>query len=325
MKKFMKTCAIIALVLLVLGAMLTYIGGSFKSVEIVADVVDNVTNGNISLDLTGLAEWGSNIGESAMEGIERFEETVNYDIDAATIFNDAFEIVTEDVTKSFEAVDITSLEVAAGGCAFTIKESVDENFYVETVGLNKFQSYVEDNTLSVKGTINEVTGIHNTAGSITLHVPAGFVFEEVAMEIGAGAMDLGTVNASKITLEAGAGEILADDIAGEELEVTVGMGECSVDKLQVTKLSGEVGAGNLSFEEVLAEQIELECAMGNLEMEIVGAKEDFNYNIQCGMGNVELGNESYSGLAQDKKVDNGASKNIELDCAMGNVEISFTN
>lgn len=325
MKKFMKNCAIAALILILVGGVLARVAGTIKGTEVVANVVHDVTNGNVQMDLSGIQEWGANISESAVEGIENFENTVNYDIDDATIFEDAYEICVGDTEKSFAAGEIKSLDIEAGGCTVTIVESEDADFHIETHSINKFQTYVEDSTLYVKGTIGSVMGIDNPTGEITLYVPVNYVFDEVELEIGAGILEMGNLQATKVALETGAGEITADTIQCEEFVVSVGMGECVVKEITAKSLEGDVGAGNLEFAKVTADLIEMECSMGNLEMEVTGAKEDYNYNIECGMGNLELGNETYSGIAQEKQVDNGSAKTMDIECAMGNVEISFTD
>ena len=82
--------------------------------------------------------------------------------------------------------------------------------------------------------------------------------------------------------------------------------------------------GHLYLEGAVGDKAEMECAMGSLEMVIEGSQTDFNYDVECGMGNIDLGRSSYSGVAQDKRIDNGAEKRMVIECAMGDVDISFT-
>ena len=56
-----------------------------------------------------------------------------------------------------------------------------------------------------------------------------------------------------------------------------------------------------------------------------GSEEDYNYRIECGMGNVTVGSSSYGGVACEKNIDNGSAYDFDLDCGMGNVEIMFSN
>ena len=41
------------------------------------------------------------------------------------------------------------------------------------------------------------------------------------------------------------------------------------------------------------------------------------------MGELKVGDDSYNGLAQEKQINNNASKNMELECAMGSVVVEF--
>ena len=43
------------------------------------------------------------------------------------------------------------------------------------------------------------------------------------------------------------------------------------------------------------------------------------------MGNIELNGRDYGGFGQERSMDNGVSRQIDLDCSMGYIGISFTD
>ena len=315
MKKFMKSCAITALILIVVGLGLALVGGSLKGTVMIRDVVDSVTGGRVNVDLTGLTNWGISVAED-------MDELVEYELDEAMIFDEGFEIFTGDIEQDYAATEIREIDVEVGGCSFEITESPDENFHVEAAGTKRFQGYVNNQKLVIKGTVNTVLG-NGFSGMIKLQVPADFTFDKVDMEIGAGLMDLGELSAEKLDLEVGAGQIIADKLTLDSLNLSVGMGEIRIDDMLVGKLDAEVGMGNLHAEGAVIEKLIAECAMGNIEMEIQGAQTDYDYSIECGMGNVTIGDNSYSGLANEKTIENGADRKMEVECAVGNVDIRF--
>ena len=62
-------------------------------------------------------------------------------------------------------------------------------------------------------------------------------------------------------------------------------------------------------------------AVGDVNIGIVGEKEDFNYELSCGMGELEVFDESYTSLGKDKEIDNGARYTISLECGVGKVTV----
>lgn len=318
MSKFMRNSAVTALIFIVVGFAMAFVAGSIKGVEVIQSVVDSVTQGRVQLDLNGILseieEW---------EIVKELEENVNYDIDENMIFDDNFEIFSGDAQAQFADVEIGMLDIEVGGCNFVINESTDDVFRVNAEGTRRFQCFVKDRTLYIKGTVKTVVDTNNQC-QITLSVPEGFTFAEVDAEIGAWVMDLGSISADKMDMEVGACQITADTLVADTLNVTVGMGEVVIEDMQVNKLDAEVGMGNFRADGTVSEKADVECAMGNIEMEIAGAQKEYNYDIECGMGNVDIGDNSYSGLANEQSIDNGADRKMDVECAVGNISIRFT-
>jgi hypothetical protein len=61
--------------------------------------------------------------------------------------------------------------------------------------------------------------------------------------------------------------------------------------------------------------------MGNLTMALTGSEDAHSYDVECSMGSVMIGGQSYSGVAEAGW--GSADSHLEIECAMGNVEISF--
>lgn len=353
MKKFMKVCAIIALVLVVLGFMLAVVAGTLTGKKTIKNVVESVTGGRIVVDFDfddddwgvfaresdneigeALGEAGTAIGESIGElgtsigeGIQDSlgtDNEVHYEIEDYIDFDDRYAILNGDVEKYSLGNGVSELEIEAGGCRFEIKESEDDNFYVEAKDIKKFQGYVHNGTLHITGTIGAIKWNESSRCSITLYVPVAYYYDEVDIELGAGAMSIGDLAAGKVALEVGAGQIKAGNIIADTLDISVGMGEAVVDSVQVRKLEGDVGMGHLYLAGSVNEKADVECSMGSLEMVIDGAQSDFDYDVECGMGSIDIGSSSFSSIAQERHIDNGASKKMTVECAMGDVEISFT-
>ena len=340
MKGFMKGCAWAALILIVLGFALTFIGGTYEGSEMVSDVVNKVTDGKVQFDLDGITDWGMSLGEdvadevsSGVEGVlEELDEgvfaelgnTVNYDIDDAAIFNDAFEIYTDDVQIDFQGKAVKKLNVEVGGCDFHVEESTDGEFKITAENAKKVQGYIEEETLYVKATNKTIVDGNDNTCDIILIIPAGYTFEKIDMEIGAGRMALCNLQAEDMELEVGAGKIETKELQADTLKASAGVGEIIIGKMQVTKLDAKVGMGNLKAFGQVSEMVSAECAMGNITLEIDGAQTDYNYSVEGGMGKIEIGEDSYNGVTNEQSINNGADSKMEIECAVGNIQIEFT-
>lgn len=288
------------------------ISGTVKGKALVLKLGDAISTGEWQ------AELGQVIGDGIAEGMD-----VAYDIEDSMIFDKAYEIYRGDVEKYSLGNDVEQLDIEVGGCTLVIESSDDTDYYVEARKTNRFQGFVKDGTLYVKGSVLDA----GDDGKIILYVPAGWEENElgkVDVELGAGAMEIEGIKADEINLEVGAGQITIEKVIADELNANVGMGEIVIKEMQVETLQGEVGMGNLSMKGTIGEKADIECAMGSLEMEIEGTEEDFNYDIESGMGNVCFGDSEYSGIVEERNIDNDASKEMTIECAMGEVSISFT-
>ena len=64
--------------------------------------------------------------------------------------------------------------------------------------------------------------------------------------------------------------------------------------------------------------------MGTMDLEISGQKSDYSYTLECGIGSIQIDGDEYSGLAQEKQIDNpGASRYIDLECGIGTINVAF--
>ncbi|MBO5097638.1 MAG: hypothetical protein J6B96_04915 [Agathobacter sp.] len=127
----------------------------------------------------------------------------------------------------------------------------------------------------------------NSDGALVIVIPQGMKFDKVDLEIGAC-------------------EATIQDLVADEVKVSVGVGEAKVRNLTTSKLDAEAGIGALA-------------------VELVGKQSEYSYNVDCGIGAVTIGSNTYGGLGAETsvKVDNAVGQ-IDVDCGIGEVKITFT-
>lgn len=60
-----------------------------------------------------------------------------------------------------------------------------------------------------------------------------------------------------------------------------------------------------------------------MELNLTGDEKDYNYTLASAMGQVTINGTDYSGLAQEKTVQNSAKKNVNIECTMGKIEVNL--
>ena len=135
------------------------------------------------------------------------------------------------------------------------------------------------------------------------------------------------VKLQELEIEMGAGTVyLNRDIETEKLSVEMGAGEFE-SKNPVTAMEAdlEIGTGSMTFADLSARKTDGECGLGELDLTLTGTQEDYNYDLECGVGNLDVGSDSYSGLGREKTISNkGADRKLDLECGMGNISVDFS-
>lgn len=135
------------------------------------------------------------------------------------------------------------------------------------------------------------------------------------------------VKFKKLSIEMGAGTVYINrDIQTEELDVEVGAGEFeSNGSVTAKKADLQIGTGSMTFADLSAEETDGECGLGELDLTMTGVQEDYNCDLECGVGNMDVGSDSYSGLGREEHISNpDADRKLNLECGMGNVSVVFS-
>lgn len=135
------------------------------------------------------------------------------------------------------------------------------------------------------------------------------------------------VKLQELEIEMGAGTVyLNRDIETEKLSVEMGAGEFdSKNPVTAEEADLEIGTGSMTFADLSARKTDGECGLGEMDLTLTGTQEDYNYDLECGVGNLDVGSDSYSGLGREKTISNkGADRKLNLECGMGNVSVDFS-
>lgn len=181
---------------------------------------------------------------------------------------------------------------------FNIPEEVKDNLLI----------YQEGSELNVEirrmsEVIKEMKNRGEEAG-ITIWIPKDLTMHSASLSCGAGELLVDNIRAAELDLEVGAGTAEITDFTADQLDVSCDVGEVVV-------------AGTANVES------QIECGIGAVTYQANGAKEDYSYDLECGVGTISIGEEEFSGIDTEKRqADAGAV--IDVECNIGTVLITFT-
>ena len=304
MKKFLKFCMIVAVVVLLGGFLITRAWSYGKDPKDLSGVLQEVT--------------GDLIDEVA-EGYHAYQ---GYDINEATMFDRNLEVESGNTDKILDGMNATVLKLELGGCALELETSEQDTTRVTTENAGRFQVYQKGNELNVKATRKAKED--GAECKITLYLPAGYSWDEVDVQLGAGYVNLGIIETLKLEVEVGAGKVTGDGVTAGELELEVGAGEIVMTNVVAGQVEADVDMGNLNLQGVISGNVEARCSMGNITMALDTSVTSYDYELDCVAGSIQLGEEKYGSSAVTKKViQNGAGVKMDLDCSIGNIVVTF--
>lgn len=325
MKNFVKYTAITALVLVVLGTVLLSIGaigGSVQGIKVMDEVVEKVKAGEFSIDASDL-EVLEEMGVKVEEWLDDLGIEPQFTVNTNIKFNENHPIFSSgNMNLNFEEAGVKNLVLSLAACDVDIKTYEGDKIYVDAEYAGKMQAFVESETLYVIAT---QSGLSVSAGSLEIKLPEGMVFEDVKMDFGVGSIDVAKLQGNEVMVSVGAGEFTAKNLVANSVTLSVGAGDATVRDGVLGDVKTDVGAGNIDVTAQITGNVDGDVAMGNLSMVVKGStQQNHNYNIDCSMGEVNVGDYSWAGLAtSDTHINNNATTTFDFDCAMGSIDVKF--
>lgn len=201
--------------------------------------------------------------------------------------------------KMTPAQEIHSLDFSFGLCEVNIIEgdSFDLNIRGDN---NSYTSKVTDGVWKVSLDNNQTA--HCT---IDITIPEGAVFEQVAIEMGAGSLTCpASFQCDNINLKVGAGTMNFSEVTAAQSSTI------------------DVGMGTLTLVGGLENEVTLSTGMGKVQLHLE-EPDDYGYLIDCGMGSVSVDSDTFTGVGQNAKHNTDAPTVFNISCGMGTVNISF--
>lgn len=208
-----------------------------------------------------------------------------------------------DVNFESGLVKKIDIELNHGTVAFHQKDGLQDIEIDATNVYSGFEIYEERNQIVIKQPYYKWWE-NIQAVQIDIYVPTHYSFEEIDINMSVGKAEFNNLSAYQINVDTAAGKLLMDGVICDELNIDASMGKTSLINCSVSH------------------HVDIDLGMGDIDMLLDGHVDDYNYNVDVGMGNVTIGDYQFSGIADQTHYSAG-TKTIDVDCGMGNVTIEM--
>lgn len=290
MKSFTRACLIFSGTVIAIGLVLTIIGGCLGAGSSFAKMVNN---GDFSFS------WGDHPTFIKGEDLNTKNDVFEGDINRINIDLKYAELTIEKTEENTFRVDA---------------ENVANSYVCKNV---EGELIIDDN---IKNWVNYEHDYHPT---IILYIPENVNFEEIDIDMGAGHVNANYLRTLDLSIDMGAGEFDGNNINANDAKLSVGAGYLSIDKFVSNTVKLDCGTGKMEIYGDIQGDADIDCGLGNLELSVSNAESYYDYDIKCGIGNVSVGDQSYSGVACEKEIDNDSEYKMKIDCGVGSVEVNF--
>ena len=226
------------------------------------------------------------------------------------------EILVLDESKTYEVSgEIHSLDIRINAADFVIEHT--DKFSVESN--LKYLSVTEHN--GVLRIVDEAKiGNNYKNAALTLCVPSGTVFDDVAISVGAAKMAIDTLSADSLKLNLGAGDVEFGYLSvTSDIEIEGGAGEITVKDGSLNNLTLDMGVGEFDLTAALLGECDLKFGVGQSDLSLLGGKAAYKLDIEKSVGNITV-----DGVTATDFGSSGDGENrIKIKGGVGTVNIEF--
>lgn len=180
-----------------------------------------------------------------------------------------------------------------------------------------FTSSLNNGVLKIEETSKKLWN-NNYDGVVTIIID-DTVLEKIDIEHGAGKLTIDGVSAKRFELEQGWGKVEISNVTFLNSSIDGGAGEIVINSANLKNLDLDIGAGKATIEAYLEGKNDINCGVGALDINLLGNKENYQINVNKGIGSVTI-----DGIKQsDGSVFGNGYNTINLDGGVGSIIVNF--
>jgi hypothetical protein len=158
----------------------------------------------------------------------------------------------------------------------------------------------------------------------TITIPEGFKAGSYNMVIGAGKITAEEIKAQDGYLEVSAGSITVDKIEIDgNSKYYADAGQIKVEQANIKDITVDCSVGEIVIEGNVTGDNDITCDVGKVRLNLSGMEEDYSYDVNADIGEVEINDHQYQGISNEVIDNNGADNNLSLSCDIGSITVDF--
>lgn len=238
--------------------------------------------------------------------------------------------------QSYQGVEKLNVDIGYGEVRIVNGDKF--SISAENILEGELESYVENGTWYIREDNHHDSHIfgmhfplrrvlswdHEFTPKITVILPEGFVAEEADLKVGAGTLKADELNAVEGEFKVDAGEMNIEKLSvSEKSEYNVGTGEMTLQNTDINDITVDCGVGYVRIDGSVAGENSIKCGIGNVELLLNGDNRDYNYDVTCGIGQVDIDGRNYSNISGKYTSNDSADSSLNLDCGIGKISVDF--
>ena len=198
--------------------------------------------------------------------------------------------------------DVESLDVEFKRGTLEVVETDEDEIYVEVLSdpSQSIQTFMDGGTLKITTDSQKI----RENARLRICLPEDEYFDEAELDMGAAAVTVENLDADELKVKLGAGSL------------------SSTGEILSEKSEWEIGVGELNLSYLDCEDTKIDCAMGTVSLALAYSQDDYDCDITCGAGAVNVGKNSFSMGHHEYSGDDAESK-LQIECGMGTVDVTF--
>ena len=215
----------------------------------------------------------------------------------------------EQFSKMKLEISTANLTVKSEGNSYRVeKYQIPKNTKIES----------KDGVLEIKN--EKIFNKNDSKSSITVYIPENVELDDVAIEIGAGTVNIAEIKAKNVGFDFGAGNVELENISvNNNTKIQCGAGQVIIKKSELTNANIDAGVGKLSYLGELKGNSKISCGVGSVQLDLIGDSDMYEIHAEKGIGDIKIDDVS---VADNSTTGNGENK-INIEGGVGSVDIKL--
>lgn len=180
--------------------------------------------------------------------------------------------------------------------------------------------YISINNDNNKITIEEKGHFSlNKSDVVTVIVPSSYVFDDVLIDAGFGAVNIDRLVTKNLSFDIGVGDVVINDlVVYNDTSIDGGAGKFVIKNGNINNLDYDMGAGDTNINAFINGSSEIDCGVGKLDLNLFNDMSSLSFDLSLGIGSIKV-----NGVVAKKDSVLGTGRSvIEIDGGVGDININ---